>query len=150
VLCVCALRSLCVCALRSLCVCALRSLYEADVELLQEAWDHTVPREPPPYADKLDGGGGLIHQDVHHASCFQAELERLLPTGVCAVCSCSVPEIPNLHLLNAALPATEKLPRAGYTTFMFEGTRYCLQPLEIGPPRLPPLLCQVCVHKAGW
>lgn len=72
--------------------------------------------------------------NTSHRSC-------ILPTTLCAVCSCNssnkhthtiaIKDLPGLHLLDASLPKTREEPRAAHTTFSYASKTYCLQPLAI-------------------
>lgn len=84
-----------------------------------------------------------LDDHVEAARRFREELRKYCDRTVCAVCSmyrprCNVSRhdlntIPNLALLDAALPKTDELPRDALTTFEWGNVSYCLQPAACFP-----------------
>jgi hypothetical protein len=90
---------------------------------------------------------------VRYAKLFRDRMEALCLRDVCAVCSsyrpldtmhtCTWDEVPNLQLLSANIPPTDKHPRAALTTVERMDERYCLQPAGMIDPESM-RICREC------
>ena len=84
---------------------------------------------------------------------FVHDHKPVLPCAVCscyvgrvdvAEDSCALADLPGLELLDASLPPTDELPRAGLTHLVHDGVKYCLSPEGVTSAPGAPLRVRVC------